>query len=57
MDITSGLSDCDLDGIPDSCELAVAADADCNGNGTLDSCDLGSGAASDRNGNSVPEQL
>ena len=36
-DIASGLGDCDLDGVPNPCEI------DANGNGMPDECELASG--------------
>ncbi len=51
------VSDCDLNGIPDSCDLDPTdpdlngeTSLDCNGNGVPDSCD-----ANDCNGNGVPD--
>ncbi|MBL9120059.1 MAG: hypothetical protein JNL80_09120 [Phycisphaerae bacterium] len=44
--------DCNLDGIPDSCQ---ETDADCNANGAWDACDIASGAAVDCNANGVPD--
>jgi hypothetical protein len=44
--------DCDLDGVPDSCQDTTA---DCDGNRVWDACDIASGAADDCNGNGVPD--
>jgi hypothetical protein len=44
--------DCDLDGVPDSCQDTTA---DCDGNRVWDACDIASGAAVDCNGNGIPD--
>lgn len=55
LDISSGTSlDCDLNGVPDECD--VAGGSDCNFNGVPDSCDIDSGASSDANGSGVPDE-
>jgi hypothetical protein len=46
----SGSADCNINGIPDSCEIANGSVADCNSNGIPDSCDIAGGMA-DCNGN------
>ncbi|MCX7963896.1 MAG: immune inhibitor A, partial [Candidatus Sumerlaea chitinivorans] len=43
-------SDCNINGIPDECEV------DCNGNGVPDDCDLVDGTSEDCNGNAVPDE-
>ncbi|MCX7963895.1 MAG: hypothetical protein N2644_05385 [Candidatus Sumerlaea chitinivorans] len=43
-------SDCNINGIPDECEV------DCNGNGVPDDCDLLDGTSEDCNGNAVPDE-
>jgi alpha-tubulin suppressor-like RCC1 family protein len=48
-------SDCNANGVLDSCELASGAASDCNGNGILDSCDLAAGNGTDCNGNGLPD--
>jgi Right handed beta helix region len=48
-------SDCNGNGVLDSCELALGTAFDCNGNGVLDSCDIASGFATDCNGNTRPD--
>ncbi len=67
-DISSGASsDCQLDTIPDECQLEgndcngnnVPDDCemqDCNENGVLDECDIADGLSNDRNGNSAPDE-
>ena len=47
--------DCDLNGIPDLCDLLTNAAEDCNGNGVPDSCEIASGVEADSNGNSIPD--
>jgi hypothetical protein len=52
-DIANGSSDCDLDGVPDSCELVATPALDCNQNNLLDTCELAARGASidcDQNG-------
>ena len=44
-------SDCNNNGLLDSCEIGNGLVADCNTNGILDTCELASGAATDCNGN------
>ena len=46
--------DCDLDGYPDSYEIATGLDTDCNANGVPDSCDTDTGGA-DCNNNNIPD--
>jgi hypothetical protein len=53
FDIASGNSaDCDLDGVPDECQIAAGA-ADCDGNGLLDACEIAADPSLDTNGNGV----
>lgn len=47
--------DCDLNGIPDLCDLLTNAADDCNGNGVPDSCEIAGGMEADSNGNSIPD--
>ncbi|MEY4826832.1 MAG: hypothetical protein RLZZ288_383, partial [Planctomycetota bacterium] len=47
---SAGSSDCNANGIPDSCEIANGSAADCNRNGIPDACDIAGGMA-DCNGN------
>ena len=49
-------ADCNLNGIPDSGDIAANPSLDCNGNGRIDSCDVLSGAVADRNGNGIPDE-
>lgn len=56
FDIAFGTaSDCDEDGVPDSCQRPGAS-GDCNGNGEPDSCDIVSGQSLDANANGVPDE-
>ncbi len=64
--------DCNLNGSPDSCDIASGASGDCqsdgipdecqlagndcNGNGVPDECDISSGNSSDSNGNGLPDE-
>jgi hypothetical protein len=52
--IAAGAPDCNLNSIPDSCDLTSAAAADCNNNGVPDSCDITSGAT-DKDANGQPD--
>jgi hypothetical protein len=49
-------ADCNLNGIPDSGDIAANPSLDCNGDGRIDSCDVASGAVADRNGNGIPDE-
>jgi hypothetical protein len=45
---TSGdLTDCNLNSVPDGCDIASGAQTDCNGNGIPDNCDVGAEPTSD----------
>ncbi|MCP3902114.1 MAG: hypothetical protein GY715_00645 [Planctomycetes bacterium] len=61
--------DCNLNGVPDSCDIAGGISMDCNGNGTPDECendcndngfpdecDITGGASQDCNGNGIPDE-
>ena len=52
--VTAASFDCDADGIPETCEMALGTVADCDSSGTADSCDT-LGGANDCNGDSVPD--
>ena len=66
-DSCESFDDCNLNALPDSCEIALGLDDDCNENGILDSCDIVAGAADvdfdwipdvcepDCNANAVPD--
>lgn len=67
--LTFVVNDCNSNGIPDDCDIAVgmsqdcnsdgrpdSCDPDCNSNGTSDSCDLFAGTSSDCNSNGVPDE-
>ncbi len=45
--------DCNLNGLPDNCEVALM---DCNGNGVPDDCDIASATSLDLNLNLVPDE-
>jgi hypothetical protein len=47
--------DCNTNGIPDACEMALGHAPDCNRNGVPDECDLAAGLARDCNRNSIPD--
>ncbi len=54
LDGVLGISeDCNLDGVPDECQLV---DNDCNENGIPDDCDIASGFSADVNGSGVPDE-
>jgi hypothetical protein len=48
-------TDCNANGIPDSCDLASGTEQDCDGNQVPDSCDIAAGTALDCNANGVPD--
>ena len=55
FDIASGTSrDCDLNGVPDSCESADLV-ADCDGDGIPNACEIRAGTAVDANNNGIPD--
>lgn len=55
VEIASGtVADCDMNGIPDSCDLTVGG-MDCDGNGELDTCEIAAGTAIDCNENGTPD--
>ena len=47
-------SDCNSNGIPDSCEIASGAAGDCDNDGIPNSCEIAAGAL-DCNGNGIPD--
>jgi hypothetical protein len=47
-------SDCNANGVPDSCEIASGAAGDCDNDGILNSCEIAAGAL-DCNGNGIPD--
>ena len=51
-DVKVTLSDCNLDDIPDTCEIAAGTSDDCNTNGTPDECE----ALDDCNTNGTPDE-
>ncbi len=48
--------DCNANGDPDWCEIAIGAVADCNGNGVPDSCDIRDAVSLDLDANEVPDE-
>ena len=48
-------SDCNGNGLLDSCEVGTGTTPDCNANGRPDSCDIASGVAQDCNSNGRPD--
>jgi formylglycine-generating enzyme required for sulfatase activity len=48
-------SDCNANGLLDSCEIGTGAAADCNANGIPDACDIAVGVEADCNGNGVAD--
>ena len=50
IDCNGTSADCDLDGVPDECQIAGGA-ADCNGNAVLDACEISADPGLDINGN------
>lgn len=53
---TSVPNDCNANGIPDSCDIAVGFSDDCQPNGIPDECDLAQGPTTDLDGNSIPDE-
>lgn len=51
----STILDCNGNGQPDDCDLALELSADCNNNGVPDECDIASGLSADCNSNGVPD--
>jgi len=49
-------SDCNLNGIPDGCDLDDGFSQDCNENSIPDECDLENGVLHDDNGNGYPDE-
>jgi len=50
------VSDCNGNGVPDSCDIDDATSPDCNGNGVPDECDVAGGTSPDCDGNVVPDE-
>ena len=48
-------SDCNGNGLLDSCEVGTGATPDCNANGIPDACDISAGVAADCNSNGRPD--
>ena len=51
-----GDTDCNRNGIPDRCDIAVGVSVDCNGNGVPDECDIAGDTSDDCNNNLVPDE-
>ncbi|MCL4742029.1 MAG: hypothetical protein KJZ54_07480 [Phycisphaerales bacterium] len=49
-------TDCNLNGVPDPCEIADGRAQDCNANGIPDSCDIASGRSDDANRDGIPDE-
>ncbi|GEM_PF-4561341 len=49
-------TDCNSNGIPDSCDLDSGFSQDCNANGIPDECDITSGFSEDCNANGIPDE-
>lgn len=49
-------NDCNTNGLPDPCEIALGLAQDCNGNQTPDTCDIQSGTSTDFDGNLIPDE-
>ncbi|HVP11040.1 MAG TPA: hypothetical protein VMV94_07615, partial [Phycisphaerae bacterium] len=56
LTVSTGLCDCNNNGVPDEEDIAGGTSQDCNGNGIPDECDLAAGSSNDCNGNSVPDE-
>ena len=50
------LSDCNLNGICDSYDIAVETSSDCNSNGVPDECDIAGGKSIDCDEDGVPDE-
>ncbi len=48
--------DCNLNGVPDSCDIGSGFSNDCNSNNTPDECDIASNNSTDCNGNGIPDE-
>ncbi|MBK7877875.1 MAG: immunoglobulin domain-containing protein [Planctomycetes bacterium] len=53
--VSASTADCDLDGVPDACEIEFGWELDCNGNLTSDSCEVASGSVPDCNVDGIPD--
>lgn len=55
LDIAAGVArDCNVDGIPDSCQSAGLAN-DCDGDGVPDACEILAGTQTDNDANGIPD--
>ena len=53
--LNSAGQDCNLNGIPDACDLTGGTSRDCNANGLPDECDIAGGTSTDCNANGIPD--
>jgi len=51
----SGITDCNLNGIPDDQDIAAGTSADCDIDGIPDECSTGDGSVPDCNANGIPD--
>ncbi len=49
-------ADCDSNGVPDACELALGSQQDCNDNSIPDNCDISGGTSQDCQPDGVPDE-
>ncbi|MDE0960593.1 MAG: hypothetical protein OSB09_07415 [Planctomycetota bacterium] len=51
----SGITDCNLNGVPDAQDIAGGTSLDCDIDGIPDECSTGDGSVADCNGNNIPD--
>jgi len=56
LDLPSTGGDCDDNGVPDACEIALGQGMDCDENGVVDACQIFDGSATDVDGDGVLDQ-
>ncbi len=56
LDLPGTGTDCNGNGVPDACDIALGASFDCNGNGVPDACDIALGTSPDDNANGIPDE-
>jgi hypothetical protein len=54
--VSSGLCDCNGNGVPDNQDIANGTSLDCNNNAIPDDCDLTAGTSHDCNSNGIPDE-
>lgn len=54
--VSSGLPDCNGNGVADVCDLALTTSQDCNQNGLPDECDILAGTSQDLNADGQPDE-